>query len=139
MQTVTVRADWLTYATAAATVLAAVLALASIIYSGRQARKAEAALLQERRADFELGLLADMSRQYGITGYNHLQGHLTALVRPSSSDDDLPALRAYFQARPTPAGQAKLDGLRTSEDGANALRLVVGQEIQEAIERRLRA
>lgn len=132
--------DWLTYSSVGATVGAAVLALVSVVYSGCQARKAQRALLRERRADFELGLLAEMSRQFGITAVDHLHGHLWALIRQGSPPDDLPVLRAHFGRYPTPEGQAQLEATRESdrpEQQRAALHAVVRLEIEQAIERRL--
>lgn len=135
-QLVEIQADWLTYATAVATVLAAVLALASVLYSARQARRAERMLLRERRADFELGLLAEMRRQLGVTGTKHLDGYIAALIRPGADDADIPLLRSELNWHPVQAPQGqRLADLETQ--GRRALQTAMAVEIQEAIERRL--
>lgn len=146
--TVAVQADWLTYATALATVTAAGLALISIVYSAAQARKAEAALLLERRLDFELTLLAEMSRQFSITGAQHLSGYARALLPASAPDDDLPVLRAFTGVRDTPACTARLQQVSEEAKGGkspidarfdaqDAVRQAIGEEIVAAIDRRL--
>ncbi len=150
VEKVQVQADWLTYATAGATVLAAALAVASIAYSARQARKAERALIRERRLDFELGLLAELSSQHALTGLQHLQGHVRALLAGGGEGDEMPVLRAYTGIASDAGAHAVLEEVRTvgraRVEGAvgrfaadDAVSAAVGAEIADAIERRLSA
>jgi hypothetical protein len=129
--------DWLTYTSVAATVGAAVLALLAILYSGLQARKTQKAMLRERRADFELGLLAEMARQFGITQLQHLSGYVWALIRESSPPQDLPVLRAHFGRYPTQEGQEVRNAIPGDAEGNRQLHELVRVEIEAAIERRL--
>jgi hypothetical protein len=148
--------SWLVVVTAVATVTAAFLALASIVHAGRLAertRRESAAAAQEAREDaarerrlqYELTVLAEMSRQHDITGLQHLRGYTRALVRPDAPDDDLPLLRHLVQAHPTELGAAKdraideeIDGLGPAARGTRDSRRarVVGREIEDAIDRR---
>lgn len=149
VQRVQVLADWLTYATAGATVLAAMLALLSIVYSARLARKADERLLHERRLDFELTLLAEMSRQHAITGTQHLTGYARALLPATAPDDDLPVLRAVVGVRVTEAGREELRHIKArataraphhflaDPHATRDVDAVVAREITAAIERRL--
>jgi hypothetical protein len=149
---VSVQNDWLIYMTDASVVLAAVLALVSIIYSGALARKSSAAALAERRTDFELGLLADMSHQHSITGTAHITGYCRALVRDANNSDDL--LRATIGVHTNDATRRASDELERDVDDIVALsdgqsqprdvrenlrQVRIPSEIAEAIERRLPA
>ncbi len=146
---VRVEPDWLTYLTAFATILAAVLALASIIYSAMQARRAEKALLTARRMEFELTLLAEMSRQLGMTSDpTHLAGSLRALLSATAPDDELPVLRAKTGIQITDGCRARLAQItaaarsgKSDFDARGAERsavvAAVAEEITAAIDRRL--
>jgi hypothetical protein len=109
----------------------------------QQARE-EAA--EERRLQYELGVLAEMSRQHGITGLQHLGGYVRSLVRPDSPDEDLPLLRVLEDVFPTPVGEQKsraieeqLEGEGLAARGTRDSRRtrVVGREIEDAIDRRM--
>jgi hypothetical protein len=131
VQDVAVQADWLTYVTAGSTVGAALLAVASILYSSHQAKRSQQVLLRERRADFELGLLAELAKQMDLTGLSHINVYvriLAALAGP----DDLPVLRGHFGHNPPPGAIELANGL-DSHGLAEAGR----REINEAIARRL--
>lgn len=148
---------WLAWLVAAAVVLSAVLSLVAVRVATREAQRtreqalvaaeqarAEAAI--ERRLQYELGVLAEMSRQHGITGLLHLGGSVRSLVRPDSPEEDLPLLRVLEDVFPTDLGERKHreieeqvegEGLaaRGTRDSRRAR--VVGREIEDAIDRRM--
>ena len=149
--------SWPLYVIAAATVLSAVLAATAIWYATRAAKRAredaadaawdareEAA--RERRLQYELGVLGEMSRQHGITGLLHLGGYARSLIRADSPDDELPLLRHLEDIFPTQAGAAKAAAIEEEVDeqgpagrGTRDSRRsrVVGREIEDAIDRRM--
>lgn len=107
--------ELLDYLSAYSGVFGTVLALAAFLYSLRQARKSELAGLNQRRTQFELNLLAEISRQLALTRtFPHVAGHLLALRASSHVADELTVLRAATQVDATPAGQAELTGLRNA-------------------------
>ncbi len=148
---------WLPYALTAVALLALTLALVAVRYAAREAQRtreqaAEAALeareeaARERRLQYELGVLAEMSRQHDITGLQHLGGYTRALVRGDTPDDELPLLRTLMHVHPTEVGAAKDreieeqiagEGLaaRGTRDSRRAR--AVGREIEDAIDRRM--
>lgn len=141
---------------AVAAVVAVLLALYAIRYAARLAQETreEAALAarearneaaEERRLQFELTVLAEMSRQHGITGLQHLGGPVRSIIRPDSPDEDLPLLRRLEDVHPTELGatkereiEAALDLSGAAGRGTRDLRRtrVVGREIEDAIDRR---
>lgn len=147
---------WLPYVLAAAALLSLALALVAVWYASRQAQQtrewaAQDALqareeaARERRLQYELGVLAEMSRQHDITGLQHLGGYTRALVRADAPDDELALLRTVMDVHPTEVGAAKDreieeqiagEGLaaRGTRDSRRAR--VVGGEIEDAIDRR---
>ena len=147
---------WLPYVLTAVAVLALGLALLAVWYASRQAQltreqaaqaaleaREEAAL--ERRLQYELGVLAEMSRQHDITGLQHLGGYTRALVRADAPDDELPLLRRLMDVHPTELGAAKdreieeqIEGEGLAARGTRDSRRarVVGREIEDAIDRR---
>lgn len=147
---------WLATLIAVAVVLSAVLSLAAVRFATREAQRtreeafaaAEQAREQaarERRLQYELGVLAEMSRQHGITGLLHLGGYARSLVRADSPEEDLPLLRVLEDVFPTELGERKHreieeqvegEGLaaRGTRDSRRAR--VVGREIEDAIDRR---
>jgi len=147
---------WLPYALVAVAVLALSLALLAVWYASTQAaaareQAAEAAQLaredaaRERRLQYELGVLAEMSRQHDITGLQHLGGYTRALVRADAPDDELPLLRTLMDVHPTELGAAKdreieeqIEGEGLAARGTRDSRRtrVVGREIEDAIDRR---
>jgi len=148
---------WPLYVVAAATVVSAVLAAVAIWYATRAAQRAredaadaawdareEAA--RERRLQYELGVLGEMSRQHGITGLLHLGGYARSLVRADSPDDELALLRHLEEIFPTELGAAKAAAIDREVDASgptgrgtrDARRSrVVGREIEQAIDRRM--
>ena len=148
--------DWLAWVTAFASLVTALLALLAVWYAGRLAQRtreeaalavqeAHVAAARERRLQFELDVLAEMARQHGITGLQHLGGYVRAIIRPDSPDDDLPLLRKLEDVHPTELGAAKdreidaeLDVPGAAGRSTRDLRRsrVVGREIEEAIDRR---
>ncbi len=148
VQQVEIQPDWLTYVTTIGTLIAGVAALLAVLFAVWEARRSREDLQVERRTNFELGLLAQLSEQHSITGVAHMAGHARALITPSASDDDIPVLRAHLGVRPTSAGEARrvelinaakrdkneIDGRHAAQD---AIRSEVGQEITTAIDRRL--
>jgi hypothetical protein len=148
--------DWLEWVTACASLVTALLALLAIWYAGRLAQRTreEAALAaqqaqieaaEERRLQFELSVLAEMSRQHDITGLQHLGGYARSIIRPDSPEDDLPLLRTLEDVHPTELGAAKDRDIEAELDlsgpagrGTRDLRRLraVGREIEDAIDRR---
>lgn len=107
------------------------LALVAFLYSLAQARKVEAEALRQRRLQFELGLLAEATRQLASTKtYAHIVGYLRALRASSASPDELLVARAAAAVDPTAAGEAKLMQLRLSATATSA----PGREAQQAAE-----
>ncbi len=149
-------AGWLTWVGAVSTVVTAVLAVLAVRYAGQQAQRTreEAAVAaqearedaaRERRLQYELSVLAEMSRQHDITGLQHLGGYTRALVRADAPDEDLPLLRTLMAVHPTELGAARsraideeveeagLSGRGTRDTRRSR---AVGREIEEAIDRR---
>jgi hypothetical protein len=148
---------WPLYVIAAATVLSAVLAALAIWYATRGAQRAredaadaaydareEAA--RERRLQYELSVLGEMSRQHGITGLLHLGGYARSLIRADSPPEELALLRTIEDIFPTEVGAAKAAAIEEEVDeqgpagrGTRDSRRsrVVGREIEDAIDRRM--
>jgi hypothetical protein len=148
---------WLAHVLAAAVGVSALLSLLAVRFATREAQRTreaglaaaaqareEAAL--ERRLQYELGVLAEMSRQHGITGLLHLGGYVRSLIRADSPEEDLPLLRVLEDVFPTELGertsreledQVAGEGLaaRGTRDSRRAR--VVGREIEDAIDRRM--
>jgi hypothetical protein len=147
---------WLASLIAVAVVLSAVLSFAAVRVATREAQRTREEALaaaeqareeaaRERRLQYELGVLAEMSRQHGITGLLHLGGYARSLIRADSPEDDLPLLRVLEDVFPTELGERKHreieeqvegEGLaaRGTRDSRRAR--VVGREIEDAIDRR---
>ena len=98
---------------------------------------------RERRLQYELGVLAKLSRQHGITGLLHLGGYARSLVR-ADSPEDLPLLRVLEDVFPTALGEQKhraveeqVEGEGLAARGTRDSRRfhVVGPEIEDAIDR----
>jgi hypothetical protein len=131
--------------TAVITLMVAILALAHSISATKEARQSAA---RERRLTFELGLLAEISRQYALTGtFQHVAGHLRALVTPDFHE--LEVLRAAARVSPSHKGEQRLGDLEaqaqtmatatdlTVQDAKRELiRSAVNNEIVSAIQRR---
>jgi hypothetical protein len=147
---------WLASVIAVAVVLSAVLSLLTVRFATREAQRTREEALaaaqqareeaaRERRLQYELGVLAEMSRQHGITGLLHLGGYARSLIRADSPEEDLPLLRVLEDVFPTELGERKHreieeqvegEGLaaRGTRDSRRAR--VVGREIEDAIDRR---
>lgn len=141
VEKVSVQPDWLTYVTALGTLIAAVAAFAAVVFAAHESKRSRQDLLTERRLNFELGLLAEMSRQHAITGSQHLHGHLRALFHDHADASELSVARAATRVHAT---QQCLVRLREIEDSApdrhtahQAVDAVIGHEIEAAIERRM--
>ena len=148
---------WLASVVAVAVVVSAVLSLLAVRYATREAQRTreEAAAAaaeareeaaRERRLQYELGVLAEMSRQHGITGLLHLGGYARSLIRADSPEEDLPLLRVLEDVFPTALGEQKHRDLEEQIEGeglaARGTRdsrraRVVGREIEDAIDRRM--
>lgn len=148
---------WLAWVVAAAVVVSAVLSMLAVRFATREAQRtreqAVAAAAQareeaarERRLQYELGVLAEMSRQHGITGLLHLGGYVRSLVRADSPEEDLPLLRALEDVFPTELGERKQreideqvegEGLAARGTRDSRRSRVVGREIEDAIDRRM--
>jgi len=99
--------DWWTRAGVIATVVAALLALAAIIYAGCLAEKGRRQLIADRRATYDLGVLTALAEVW-ITGAQRSQERITALLH-ALPGDDLPKLRAMYGIRSSAeSGQALL-------------------------------
>ena len=147
---------WLASLIAVAVVLSAVLSLAAVRFATREAQRTREQALaaaeeareeaaRERRLQYELGVLAEMSRQHGITGLLHLGGYARSLVRADSPEEDLPLLRVLEDVFPTELGERKhreieeqVEGEGLAARGTRDSRRtrVVGREIEAAIDRR---
>jgi hypothetical protein len=99
--------------------------------------------------DFELGVLAELSRQFATTGTEHLRGHLLSLIREEHDEIDFPTLRALLGVRSGQVGKLQLDAIkrRTAAEHSrldaqyalrDLLQSMVAREIDDAIVRRLR-
>ena len=148
---------WLAWVIALAVVTCAVLSLLAVRVATREAQRTReeglAAAVQareeaarERRLQYELGVLAEMSRQHGITGLLHLGGYARSLVRADSPEEDLPLLRVLEDVFPTELGERKSREIEEQVEGeglaARGTRdsrrtRVVGREIEDAIDRRM--
>jgi hypothetical protein len=108
---------WLDYVTAWATVAAALLALAAIVYAVAEAKRGNARLRRERRLYYELGLLQKLSEiipgeDRSAVLRRQIIGLLSAL--PGA---DLPLLRAFVNVRAPQGADARLDAItRTFAD-----------------------
>ena len=137
---------WPLLVVAVATVLCAALAVVAIWYATRAAQRAREDASRERRLQYELGVLGEMSRQHGITGLLHLGGYARSLVRADTPDDELALLRHLEEVFPTEVGAAKSAAIDEEVDASgpagrgtrDARRSrVVGREIEDAIDRRM--
>ena len=148
---------WLASVIALAVVVCAVLSLLAVRFATREAQRTReeglraAALAREeaareRRLQYELGVLAEMSRQHGITGLLHLGGYARSLIRADSPEEDLPLLRVLEDVHPTELGERKSREIEEQVEGeglaARGTRdsrrtRVVGREIEDAIDRRM--
>ena len=148
---------WLASVVALAVVVSAVLSLLAVRFASREAQRtreeafaaaaeAREEAARERRLQYELGVLGEMSRQHGITGLLHLGGYVRSLVRADSPEEDLPLLPVLEDVFPTEVGERKSreieeqvegEGLaaRGTRDSRRAR--VVGREIEDAIDRRM--
>jgi hypothetical protein len=149
--------SWPLYALAAAVLVAAALSVVALWYATRAAQRAredaaDAAwdareeASRDRRLQYELGVLGEMSRQHGITGLLHLGGYARSLVRADSPDDELALLRHLEEIFPTEVGAARAAEIDEEVDASgpagrgtrDARRSrMVGREIEEAIDRRM--
>jgi cell division protein FtsL len=147
---------WLASLIVVAVVLSAVLSLMAVRFATREAQRTREEALaaaqeareeaaRERRLQYELGVLAEMSRQHGITGLLHLGGYARSLIRADSPEEDLPLLRVLEDVFPTELGERKhreieeqVEGEGLAARGTRDSRRtrVVGREIEDAIDRR---
>ena len=134
--------DWLDYLAAFSGLIGAVLAAAAIGYARLQSVAAKRDLIKERQLEFELGLLAEMRRQMGVTQLQHISGYVGALIRDQADETDLPVLRAAIGMKQGPEGVRQKDALiaqqKAGSSGAQALILATAiDEVDAAISRRL--
>ena len=147
---------WLAWVIAVSVVVSAVLSLLAVRFATREAQRTreEAAAAaaeareeaaRERRLQYELGVLAEMSKQHGITGLQHLGGYARSLIRADSPEEDLPLLRVLEDVFPTALGeersreieeQVEGEGLAARGTRDSRRTRVVGREIEDAIDRR---
>ena len=148
---------WLAYLIALAVVVSALLSLLAVRFATREAQRtreeasaaaagAREEAARERRLQYELGVLAQMSHQHGITGLLHLGGYVRSLIRPDSPEEDLPLLRVLEDVFPTELGertsreiedQIEGEGLAARGTRDSRRTRVVGREIEDAIDRRM--
>ena len=134
--------DWLDYLSVFSGVIAALLAAAALAYAGWQTARAKRDLVRERQLEFELGLLAEMRRQMGVTQLQHLSGYVGALIRDPGDETDLPVLRAAIGIKQGPEGVRQKNALigenRAGSSEAQTLVLKTAiREVEAAISRRL--
>ena len=101
--------DFLDYLSAYSGLVGALLAALAILYAAVQATNARKALIQERRAEFELGLLAEIRRQMSTTGLSHLSGYVAALIRDTNDESELRVLRAAIGTKSGPLGREEYE------------------------------
>jgi hypothetical protein len=134
--------DWLDYLGAFSGVIGAVLAAMAIAYAGFQSVAAKRDLIKERQLGFELGLLAELRREMGVTQLRHISGYVGALIRDPAEETDLPVLRAAIGMKQGPEGVCEMNALlaRLAPGSPEAQTLVLRRAIDEvdsAISRRL--
>ena len=134
--------DWLDYVGAFSGLVGALLAAVAIIYAASQSKAAKQDLVRERRAEFELNLLAEIRRQHSITQFQHLDGYVGALIADPTDESDIPLVRALVGTKSGPVGQQLKDGIhdeakRDGHDVQDQLSRVAIEEIDSAIQRRL--
>ncbi|MFI6534171.1 hypothetical protein ACIBHY_17050 [Nonomuraea sp. NPDC050547] len=101
--------DWLEYVNAAGTAVAALLAAGAIVQSTINSNKNEKALIRERRIDFELGVLADLS-QLNTQDSNVVTRDARMKARAAMLSKDLiPITRAAFNLDTTPDAYASVE------------------------------
>lgn len=133
--------DWVDYLGVVSGAIGALLAAVAIWYAFRQSAAAKRDLIRERRLEFELGILADLRRQMGVTKLSHISGYVAALVRDPADETDLPLLRSAIGVKPGPRGselrEAVVGGDREGSGEAQSRLLRAAQvEVDEAIQRR---
>jgi hypothetical protein len=134
----------------AATVAAAVLAWLAIVRGNKQASEAAAALVRERRLDFELDQLDRMGEALE-KGYN-VAFTLETITRGLRllPGNDLPRMRARYLANSTPEAMRELQAVNESVkpggsiwdaplEGGLTYKAALREEIQRAIASRLAA
>lgn len=135
--------DWLDYVAVWSGLIGAMLAAFAVGYAAWQAKESKAALVRERRLEFELGLLAEMRRQMSITSFQHLSGYIGALIVDADDETDIPLVRATTGTKAGPIGKARLAEFSDTDQFAAAMRptrewvRAAEVEIDSAIERRL--
>lgn len=134
--------DWLDYVGIGSGAIGALMAAGAIVYAAMQARNLKRDMIRERRLEFELGLLAEIRRQMSITQFQHLSGHVGALVSDPTDESELAILRASVGVN-APEGAIRrkkdivADAKRKEEDVQTALLKIAREEVDAAIRRRL--
>lgn len=134
--------DWLDYLSAFSGLAGALLAAFAIWYASRQSLNAKRDLVRERRAEFELGLLAEIRHQISLTQLQHLAGYVGALIIDAGDETDLPVLRAAIGIKSGPEGRQRRDKLAqdakaSGKDRQSEWLRVATDEVDTAIQRRL--
>lgn len=135
--------DWFDWVGALSGLVGALFAAYAIYYASRQSTEAKRDLIRERRAEFELGLLAEIRRQMSITQFQHLAGYVGALIADSADETDLPALRAAIGVKSGPNGRRYVANVRAEakgerQDAQQQLLRTAQIEVDDAIQRRLK-
>lgn len=136
------RHDLLDYLSGLSGVVGVLIALSAFIYSLVQSDRTNRRAIQERRTEFELGLLAEIRRQMSITGLQHLAGYVGALITDPENKADIPVLRAAVGTKATESGRIERDRISdtargTGVDPRQALISHAEAEVDSAIQRRL--
>lgn len=134
--------DWLDYVSAFSGLAGILIALVALGYSIWQANQTKLEAIQERRNEFELGLLAEIRRQMAVTGFQHLAGYVGALVVDPENETDIPMTRAKIGVKSTAEGKRKLAALKERAKDSSlspelALIVEIEGEIDAAIQSRL--
>jgi hypothetical protein len=115
-------------------VFIALMALGYAIYEGKVARDQA---VEERRKQFDLSLLAEISRQWALTHtYQHVAGHIRALVRDS---EELPLMRLGAGVGPPGEGQRLMRQLESAlepvgDPGGLAKQDLIRRAVQDRID-----
>jgi hypothetical protein len=127
---------WATVGASFLVLIAAVLAWVAIIRGNRNAARADAALLRERRMTFELQVLADLAKAAGYTGSDWAgrESVAKALVK-LLPDEDIKGLKKFIESGDGwPAAGPLIDGYwqeyQEAVDGRRYTQLVI-QELPE--------
>jgi hypothetical protein len=110
-----------------ATVVAAWLAWWAVRKASQTAREADEALVRERQATFELGLLARIAELFALRSEAGTKSALDGLLLMLPAED-LPELRAYLTS---------ITGITMPNNTPESVAQAVHQQLKTAVERRM--